>query len=81
MTVNMSVCWRRCLRPEWGAAVPMGGPWVQAALLAAVFFLYGELPVWQLLPVHLEKHMPAPICSTALRGQRSSQWQTAGLQA
>lgn len=46
---------RRCLKPEWGAAVPAGGPWVQAALLALVFFLYGEsqssstfgfLPVW-----------------------------------
>ncbi len=31
----------RCLRPQWGAAVPGGGPYLQAALLAAVFFLYG----------------------------------------
>lgn len=70
MTVKMSVCWRRCLRPKWGAAVPMGGPWVQAALLAAVFFLYGEIPACQLLPVHPGVHMPAPICSTALHGRR-----------
>lgn len=54
MTVHLRVCWRRCIKPEWGAAVPMGGPWVQAALLAAVFFLYGEISACQLLPVRPE---------------------------
>ena len=47
----------------------MGGPWVQAALLAAVFFLYGEISACQLPPAHPEVPTSRFCCGIALQSQ------------